>query len=62
MERMRELRKKREMTQEDLARRLHVSQQSIAKWENGNTMPRADKLAACAKALRCSVDALLRTK
>lgn len=37
-----------------------VSQQAVAKWENGDAMPRADKLLAIAQVLGTTVDALLR--
>ena len=30
-----ELRKKRQMTQEELANRVNVSRQTVSKWENG---------------------------
>lgn len=34
-----ELRKEKNMTQEQLAEKLGVSDKSISRWENGNTMP-----------------------
>ena len=37
-----------------------VSQQAVAKWENGDALPRSDKLIAIAKVLGCTVDELLR--
>lgn len=36
---LRELRKGKNLSQEQLAERLHVSSRSISRWENGNTMP-----------------------
>lgn len=58
MEGIKRRRKQKAWTQAMLAQRLHVTQQSVAKWENGKAQPRADRLAACAKALGCSVDEL----
>lgn len=34
-----EMRKKKGLTQEELAEKLNVSNKSISRWENGNTMP-----------------------
>ncbi|MSV25915.1 helix-turn-helix transcriptional regulator [Selenomonas sp. WCA-380-WT-3B 3/] len=49
------------ISQEELAERLHVERSTIAKWENG-TYPRASKLESIAKVLNCTVDDLLCAK
>ena len=36
---LRELRKEKQLTQEELAEKLGVSSRSVSRWENGNTMP-----------------------
>ena len=36
---LKELRKEKELTQEQLAEKLNVSNRSVSRWENGNTMP-----------------------
>ncbi len=36
---LRELRKEKNLSQEELAERFGVSSRSISRWENGNTMP-----------------------
>ena len=36
---LRELRKEKELTQEQLAEKFCVSSRSVSRWENGNTMP-----------------------
>lgn len=36
---LRELRKEKELTQEQLAEKLGVSSRSVSRWENGNTLP-----------------------
>ena len=46
------------MRQEELASELAVDRSTIAKWETGEAMPRADKLPELAKVLGCSIDAL----
>ena len=47
--RTRALRTARQLSQETVAARLHVSRQAVAKWENGTSMPStANLLALCA--------------
>lgn len=36
---LKELRKEKELTQEQLAEHFNVSNRTISRWENGNTMP-----------------------
>ena len=36
---LRELRREKELTQEQLAEKFGVSSRSVSRWENGNTMP-----------------------
>ena len=36
---LKELRKEKNLSQEELAERFNVSSRSISRWENGNTMP-----------------------
>ena len=36
---LRELRKEKDLTQEQLAEKFGVSSRSVSRWENGNTMP-----------------------
>ena len=36
---LKELRKEKELTQEQLAEKFGVSSRSVSRWENGNTMP-----------------------
>lgn len=38
-DKLKRLRKKHGITQENLAENLHVSRQTISNWENGNTLP-----------------------
>lgn len=59
-EKLKRMRIERELSQEALANRLHVSRQAIAKWESGNGMPDLDNLKAIADLFEVSLDALLR--
>lgn len=48
-----------EMTQETLAKRMGVKRSTVAMWETGKSLPRADKLMELAKLFSCTVDELL---
>lgn len=52
------LRLSKSMTQEQLAKALHVSAQAVSKWENGFTLPTTDKLPQLAMLLGVDVSAL----
>lgn len=56
---LKEIRKEKKLSQEKLAKMLCVSQQSVAKWENEQSLPRAELLPKIASILGCSVDELL---
>ena len=58
-ERIKTLRKKKGMSQEELALSVHVVRQTISKWENALSVPDADELIHLAKALEVSVNSLL---
>lgn len=51
-------RKRRGLSQEDLAGMVNVSRQAVSKWETGDAMPDLPKLLALADALDLSLDAL----
>lgn len=53
-----ELRKLKHLTQEDLAERVGVTRQAVAKWEAGETMPDLDKSKLLANTLEVSLDDL----
>lgn len=55
------LRKAHDMTQEQLAEKLDVSRQSISKWESGQAMPEADKLVAIGDVFHVTTDYLLKS-
>lgn len=56
---IRTYRKKKAMTQEEMAARLGVSAPAVNKWENGNSMPDIMLLAPIARLLDVSLDTLL---
>ena len=56
---IRRLRKEQDMTQEQLAEKLHVSRQTISKWEKGLSIPDADMLLRLVDALNTSIDELV---
>ena len=58
-EKLQELRKKRGLTQEELAESLYVSRTAISKWESGRGLPSIDSLKAISKFFAISLDELL---
>jgi len=59
-DRIKTLRAAKGISQETLARELHVVRQTVSKWEKGLSVPDADMLLALARALDSSPEALLR--
>lgn len=53
-----QLRKLRSLTQEDIAEKVGVSRQAIAKWEAGDSIPDLDKCRILADVLGVSLDDL----
>ena len=51
-------RKQKNMTQEDIAEKIGVSRQSVAKWETGETVPDLDKCKTLAEIFEVSLDDL----
>lgn len=58
-EKLQELRKNRNLTQEQLAEQLYVSRTAISKWESGRGYPSIDSLKEIAKYFAISLDDLL---
>jgi len=58
-ERLLNLRKERNLSQEDLANELNVSRQSISKWETNQSMPDFDKIVSLCKYFNITTDELL---
>jgi len=53
-------RKRLGMTQEELARRIGTKQKAISGYERGVTNPKIDKIPKLARALKVSIDDLLK--
>lgn len=58
-EKLQELRKRKELTQEELAELLYVSRTAISKWESGRGFPNIESLKAISKFFSVSLDELL---
>ena len=54
-----ELRKKKNLTQEDLAILLDISDKAVSKWENGTSKPTIENLSKLSKILDISLDELI---
>ncbi len=55
-DKLKNLRLEAKMTQEDLAERMNVSRQSVAKWENGESVPDVIKCSELAKIFNLTVE------
>lgn len=61
-ERLKELRKTYNYSQQQLAIKLHLTQGAISQWENGLTEPAAEQLISIAEVYGISVDEVLGIK
>lgn len=51
---------KREWTQEDLSKKLHISRQSISKWESGTALPTTEQIIKLSNIFDLSLDILIK--
>lgn len=58
-EKLQELRKRKGLTQEELAESLYVSRTAISRWESGRGYPNIDSLKAIARFFSVTIDDLL---
>lgn len=58
-EKLKDLRKSKNMSQEQLAEKLYVSRQAITKWENGTGLPDIENIVAISALFNLSLDDLL---
>ena len=54
-EKIREQRKKKGYSQEDLAKRVNVTRQTVGKWESGSTDPSSENIACLNAAFGCDL-------
>ena len=57
---IKEMRKRSGMTQEEVAHQIGVTQGTVWQWESGMVMPTAVNLQKLAATLNCTVDELLQ--
>jgi transcriptional regulator with XRE-family HTH domain len=53
------LRKEKELTQEELGRKIGVSNKTVSRWENGNYMPDIETLRILAKEFSVSIEEII---
>lgn len=56
------LRKKENISQEELAEKLNVSRQAVSKWESGCGYPETENLIKICEIFNCSMDTLVKGK
>lgn len=61
-ENLQNLRKIKNMSQEELAEKLNVSRQAVSKWESGNGYPETEKIISICEIFDCSMDELVKGK
>lgn len=54
-----EIRKKNNLSQDEMAEKLFVTRQAVSRWENGETAPNIDSLKLISKTFDVSVNTLL---
>jgi len=59
-EKIQNLRKSKNFSQEELAEKLDISRQSVSKWESGLAMPEIDKLVMLSEMFEVTTDYLLK--
>ena len=60
MSNIRECRKKKKMSQQNVALALGVTQSMVAKWENGVNYPSVELLIKLSDLFGCTIDELVR--
>lgn len=61
-ENLRNLRKRKGYTQDEIAEKLHIVRQTVSKWETGISVPDANELLTLAEIYEVEVSALLGVK
>ena len=61
-ENLQNLRRKENMTQDELAEKLQVSRQAVSKWESGSGYPETEKIITICEIFDCSMDELVKGK
>ena len=58
MSKIRVLRKKAGLSQNELAEKMNLGQTAISMWENGTNFPKSEMLPRLAEVLGCTIDDL----
>jgi len=58
-ENLKKLRKKKKLSQDDLAEKVNVSRQSVSKWENGDAYPEMNNILELCKIFNCKINDLV---
>lgn len=58
---LKSLREEANMTQQDVAEKIHVTRQAVSRWENDETIPGSDLLVTLSGLFNVSVDTLLES-
>ncbi|HSR05087.1 MAG TPA: helix-turn-helix transcriptional regulator [Proteiniclasticum sp.] len=61
-EKLKYLRKEKEISQEELAKVIHVTRQSVSKWETGTAYPDMEKMKILSDFYKISLDDLMNTE
>ena len=61
-ENLKQVRKEKNLSQEELAEILDVSRQAVSKWEQGIGYPEVEKLLLMSNRLNISLDSLMATE
>lgn len=59
-EQLQQQRQLHKMSQDELAKKLHISRQSISKWENGGSLPSFSNVIAISELFDVSLDELIK--
>ena len=59
---IRDLRKRANITQKELAKKMGISQQAVAKWEKGKSYPSIKRLSQLATILCCEISDLVASE
>ena len=55
------IRKDKNMSQEELAEKVNVTRQSVSKWENGEAYPEMNNILELCKIFNCKINDLVHT-
>ena len=58
---LRQIRKDKKMSQEQLAEKVNVTRQSVSKWENGESYPEMNNILELCKIFNCKLNDLVHT-